>query len=84
MDVNAPDHAVIPLPVPSEAALPFALRDWIARTDAAIAVFVAHDDATLRLLARTMPILSPERRVLALPGWDNLPYDRSRPSRQAT
>src|SRR3954454_6592760 len=84
MDAVALDHPSIPLPVASEAALPFALRDWLSKGDAAVAVFVSRDEAALRLLARTMPIMVPERRVLPLPGWDNLPYDRSRPSHQAT
>src|SRR4051812_29162787 len=63
MDAVAPDHSTIPFPVASEAALPFALHDWLAGVDAAVAVFVARDEATLRLLAQTMPIIAPERRV---------------------
>ena len=34
----------------------------------------------MRALADTAPLFAPEIEVLALPGWDCLPYDRASPA----
>ena len=77
-------HAEIRLAVDCQTALPLAITAWLERTRARTAVFVAPDDAALRSLARVMPVFAPDHQVLMLPAWDNLPYDRARPSRQVT
>jgi transcription-repair coupling factor (superfamily II helicase) len=85
MDAIPADRSApaLSLPVDCEAAIPLGLADWLSDA-AAIAVFVARDDAALQSLVRIMPIFAPDRHILALPGWDNLPYDRARPSRRVT
>ena len=44
------------------------------------AVAIAADEAAMRALAETVPLFAPEVEVLALPGWDCLPYDRASPA----
>ena len=39
------------------------------------------DDMTLDRLSAVMPVFLPDHRILPLPAWDSLPYDRVRPSR---
>src|SRR3954464_7363431 len=44
------------------------------------AVVIVADEAAMRALAETVPLFAPEIEVLALPGWDCLPYDRASPA----
>jgi transcription-repair coupling factor (superfamily II helicase) len=44
------------------------------------AVATVADEAAMRALAETVPLFAPEVEVLALPGWDCLPYDRASPA----
>jgi len=44
------------------------------------AVVIAADEAAMRALADTVPIIGPEVAVLTLPAWDCLPYDRTSPA----
>jgi len=44
------------------------------------AVAIVADEAAMRALAETVPLFAPEVEVLALPGWDCLPYDRASPA----
>jgi transcription-repair coupling factor (superfamily II helicase) len=44
------------------------------------AVVIVADEAAMRALAETLPLFAPEVQVLALPGWDCLPYDRASPA----
>ena len=44
------------------------------------AVLIAADEPAMRALAETAPLFAPEVRVLTLPGWDSLPYDRASPT----
>jgi transcription-repair coupling factor (superfamily II helicase) len=44
------------------------------------AVVIAADEAAMRALAETVPLLAPDVEVLTLPGWDCLPYDRASPA----
>src|SRR5437773_10616388 len=44
------------------------------------AVVIAADEAAMRALADTVPLFAPGVEVLALPGWDCLPYDRASPA----
>jgi transcription-repair coupling factor (superfamily II helicase) len=44
------------------------------------AVVIAADEAAMRALQDTVPLFAPEVQVLALAGWDCLPYDRVSPA----
>ena len=44
------------------------------------AVAIVADETAMRALADTVPLFAPEVRVLTLPGWDCLPYDRASPA----
>ena len=44
------------------------------------AVLIAADEAAMRALADTVPLFAPEIKVLTLPAWDCLPYDRASPA----
>ncbi|WP_207443827.1 DEAD/DEAH box helicase [Roseomonas haemaphysalidis] len=46
-------------------------------------VFLARSEARAGRLARAAAALAPRLRVVLLPGWDCLPYDRGSPSRQS-
>jgi transcription-repair coupling factor (superfamily II helicase) len=83
MDAAVATPPVMP-PGHCQASLPVALHDWLVTLSQPVAVFIAADETMLQTLVRVMPAFVPDRRVLALPAWDNLPYDRARPSRQAT
>src|SRR4029078_12882086 len=43
-------------------------------------VIIAADDAAMRAIAETVPVLAPEIDVLTFPAWDCLPYDRASPA----
>jgi transcription-repair coupling factor (superfamily II helicase) len=49
-----------------------------------LAAFVADDELTLEGLLAALPRFLPDHRVLSVPAWDSLPYDRARPSRRVT
>jgi transcription-repair coupling factor (superfamily II helicase) len=68
----------------TEGVLPLAIARWVRSNRQEPAVFVASDDATLNGLLGALPIFLPDHRILALPAWDSLPYDRTRPSRPNT
>ena len=44
------------------------------------AVAIVADELAMRALAETAPLFAPEVKVLALPAWDCLPYDRASPA----
>jgi transcription-repair coupling factor (superfamily II helicase) len=44
------------------------------------AVVIVADETGMRALADTVPLFAPGVQVLALPGWDCLPYDRASPA----
>ena len=44
------------------------------------AVVIVADEAAMRALSETVPLFAPELKVLTLPGWDCLPYDRASPA----
>ncbi|NUS99541.1 MAG: transcription-repair coupling factor, partial [Sphingomonas sp.] len=44
------------------------------------AVVIASDETALRAMAETVPLFAPEVKVLTLPSWDCLPYDRTSPA----
>ncbi len=44
------------------------------------AVFIAADEAEMRSVADSVHYFAPELRIIQLPAWDCLPYDRSSPS----
>lgn len=45
---------------------------------------IAPDDAALDAVAPALAVFLPDHRILPLPAWDSLPYDRARPSRAVT
>jgi transcription-repair coupling factor (superfamily II helicase) len=68
--------------LPHEGHLPLALARWAG--DIRRAVFVATDDAMLRVLAAALRAFLPKRPIHVLPAWDTPPYDRSQPPRSVT
>jgi transcription-repair coupling factor (superfamily II helicase) len=64
--------------------LPLAILDWLDGIKSERSIFVARDEGMMHSLARAMPVFAPAHQVMTLPAWDNLPYDRARPSRQVT
>ncbi|HEV2596158.1 MAG TPA: transcription-repair coupling factor [Sphingomicrobium sp.] len=70
------------------AGIPTGFLPWLAADLAraafgsrgARAVTIVADEAAMRALAETVPLFAPEVRVLTLPGWDCLPYDRASPA----
>ncbi|MDQ3080036.1 MAG: transcription-repair coupling factor [Pseudomonadota bacterium] len=44
------------------------------------AIIVAADETAMRAIADTVPVFAPEVKVLTLPAWDCLPYDRASPA----
>jgi transcription-repair coupling factor (superfamily II helicase) len=59
--------------------LPWLAAD-LARAARGRAIFIASDEAAMRLLADAASYFAPELEVLSFPAWDCLPYDRSSPS----
>jgi transcription-repair coupling factor (superfamily II helicase) len=72
------------LTVATEGMLPLAVAKWISQGNHSRAAFVADDEATLEDLLAALPRFLPDHRVLSVPAWDSLPYDRARPSRRVT
>jgi transcription-repair coupling factor (superfamily II helicase) len=73
------------------AGVPTGFLPWLAadlaraaHSKAARAVAIVADEAAMRALADTVPLFAPEVEVLALPGWDCLPYDRASPALRVT
>jgi hypothetical protein len=66
------------LRVSAEGMLPLAVARWVSESGYTTAVFVASDDSTLEELVTALPTFLPDYRILAVPGWDSLPYDRAR------
>jgi transcription-repair coupling factor (superfamily II helicase) len=48
------------------------------------AVFIAEDEPQARALAEAARLFAPELRLILLPAWDCLPYDRASPSARAS
>jgi transcription-repair coupling factor (superfamily II helicase) len=63
--------------------LPWLMTD-LARAAKSRAVFIAADEAAMRVLADTAHWFAPEVEVLTFPSWDCLPYDRASPSLRVT
>ncbi len=59
--------------------LPWLMAD-LARAATGRAVFIAPDEAAMRLVADAAHYFAPELETLTFPAWDCLPYDRSSPS----
>jgi transcription-repair coupling factor (superfamily II helicase) len=72
------------LGVSAEGMLPLMVARWVKERSQAWAAFVADDELTLEDLLVALPRFLPDHRVLAVPAWDSLPYDRARPSRRVT
>ena len=70
--------------VAAEGMLPLAVAEWVSEGGHALAAFVADDEPALEGLLAALPSFLPDHRVLSLPAWDSLPYDRARPSRRVT
>ncbi|MCW5737620.1 MAG: DEAD/DEAH box helicase [Enhydrobacter sp.] len=64
-------------------ALAVALLPVIERQGGKPLLFVAQSDRRAEALAAILAALSPDLRIARLPAWDNLPYDRTPPSRAA-
>jgi transcription-repair coupling factor (superfamily II helicase) len=58
---------------------PLLLAD-LTRAAKSSALFIATDDAAMRMVADTVPFFAPELEILQFPSWDCLPYDRASPS----
>jgi transcription-repair coupling factor (superfamily II helicase) len=72
------------LTVSAEGMLPLAIARWVSQGNQLLAGFVADDESSLENLLTALPRFLPDHRVLSLPAWDSLPYDRARPSRRVT
>jgi len=59
--------------------LPWLLAD-IARGAKGRAVYIAPDDSAMQAVADAATYFAPELRIIRIPAWDCLPYDRSSPS----
>jgi transcription-repair coupling factor (superfamily II helicase) len=59
--------------------LPWLAAD-LARAAKGRAVFIAPDEAAMRVIADAAGYFAPELEILAFPAWDCLPYDRASPS----
>jgi transcription-repair coupling factor (superfamily II helicase) len=55
-----------------------------AGAQGAVLLHLAADEARLQTLAGLMAFFAPDLRVITLPGWDCLPYDRVSPSHDVT
>jgi transcription-repair coupling factor (superfamily II helicase) len=62
---------------------PLLLAD-LTRAAKARTLFIASDDAEMRMLADTVPFFAGELEILQFPAWDCLPYDRASPSLSVT
>ncbi len=62
---------------------PLLLAD-LARAAKGRTLFIAADDAEMRMLADTVPFFAGELEILQFPAWDCLPYDRASPSLAVT
>jgi transcription-repair coupling factor (superfamily II helicase) len=62
---------------------PLLLAD-LARAAKGRTLFIASDDAEMRMLADTVPFFANEIEILQFPAWDCLPYDRASPSLAVT
>jgi transcription-repair coupling factor (superfamily II helicase) len=72
------------LRVSAEGILPLAVSKWVVEGGYPMAAFVAADELILESLVAALPTFLPDYRILAVPAWDSLPYDRARPSRRVT
>ena len=63
----------------ARGAQPLVLAD-LARAAKTRAVFIAPDEAAMQAIADSAAFFAPELEVIALPGWDCLPYDRASPA----
>jgi transcription-repair coupling factor (superfamily II helicase) len=70
--------------VSGEGMLPLAVARWVSKSNHALSAFVTDDESTLEALLAALPRFLPDHRVLSVPAWDTLPYDRARPSRRVT
>src|SRR4051794_36470041 len=70
--------------VSAEGILPLAVARWVSKNRHGLAVFVTDDESTVEGLLAALPGFLPDHRVLSVPAWDSLPYDRARPSRRVT
>jgi hypothetical protein len=71
------------LTVSAEGMLPLAVARWV-KGKHALAAFVVDDESTPEDLLAALPRFLTDHRVLSVPAWDSLPYDRGRPSRRLT
>ena len=72
------------LQIPTEGMLPLAIARWVIEGAQDLAAFVAADEPMLQALVAALPAFLPTHRILPVPAWDSLPYDRAHPSRRAT
>jgi transcription-repair coupling factor (superfamily II helicase) len=72
------------LAVSTEGMLPLAVARWVSQGNHVLAAFVADDESTLEDLLAALPRFLPDHRVLSVPAWDSVPYDRARPSGRVT
>ena len=63
----------------ARGAQPLVLAD-LARAAPSRVVFIAPDDAAMRMIADTTGYFAPELEVIEFPAWDCLPFDRSSPA----
>jgi transcription-repair coupling factor (superfamily II helicase) len=65
------------LAVSTEGMLPLAVARWVSQGNHVLAAFVADDESTLEDLLAALPRFLPDHRVLSVPAWDSVPYDRA-------
>jgi transcription-repair coupling factor (superfamily II helicase) len=70
--------------VSAEGMLPLAVARWVSKGNHALSALVTDDESTLEALLAALPRFLPDHRVLSVPAWDSVPYERARPSRRAT
>ncbi|MGZ0188610.1 MAG: transcription-repair coupling factor, partial [Alphaproteobacteria bacterium] len=65
-----------------DGAEAWVLRELLRQTGASRVVFVARDAERRARVEDDLAVFLPEVRVIGLPAWDCLPYDRSSPNRE--
>ena len=80
-DLSRIIKADAPLTLASVArgAQPLVMAD-LARAARRRAVFIAPDDAAMRMVSDAARFFAPELEVIEFPAWDCLPYDRASPA----
>ncbi len=60
------------------------LLDELARAKGAPVLFIARDERRLRAMQDALAFFAPQTRVITLPGWDCLPFDRISPAAEVS